>query len=72
MEPLKVGIIGFGTVGAGTYEVLSANRELIADRKENPRDPATDPTSALLAARYEGEPLPDELIALFAGGAADR
>ncbi len=32
MQPLRVGIIGFGTVGAGTYEVLSANRELIADR----------------------------------------
>ncbi len=32
MQPLRVGIIGFGTVGAGTYEVLSVNRQLIADR----------------------------------------
>ena len=32
MQPLRVGIIGFGTVGAGTYEVLSTNREFIADR----------------------------------------
>jgi homoserine dehydrogenase len=35
MQPLRVGIIGFGTVGAGTYEVLSANREVIADRVGN-------------------------------------
>lgn len=37
-------------------------RELIARRKADPMDPAEDPTSALLAARYEGEPLPDEMI----------
>jgi cytochrome P450 len=37
-------------------------RELIADRRANPRDPASDPTSALLAARHRGEPLPDELV----------
>lgn len=37
-------------------------RALIADRHANPKDPATDPTSALLAARHEGEPLPDDMI----------
>ncbi len=37
-------------------------RALIAIRKEHPQDPALDPTSALLEARHEGEPLPDELL----------
>ena len=37
-------------------------RDLIALRKREPMDPDIDPTSALLAARLDGEPLPDELI----------
>lgn len=37
-------------------------RALIAQRHEEPQDPALDPTSALLAARHEGQPLPDELL----------
>lgn len=37
-------------------------RGLIAIRREHPQDPDLDPTSALLAARHEGEPLPDELL----------
>jgi len=37
-------------------------RTLIADRRANPRDPLQDPTSALLAARHNGQPLPDEMI----------
>ena len=37
-------------------------RDLIALRHREPQDPAIDPTSALLAARHEGEPLPDELV----------
>lgn len=37
-------------------------RALIALRREQPQDPAEDPTSALLAARHEGEPLPDDLV----------
>ena len=37
-------------------------RRLIALRKAQPADPATDPTTALLAARDNGEPLPDEMI----------
>ena len=38
-------------------------RRLIEDRKRNPRDPAVDPTSALLAAKdLDANPLPDGLI----------
>ncbi len=37
-------------------------RAIIADRRENPQDPEHDPTSALLAARFDGEPLPEELV----------
>lgn len=37
-------------------------RNLLNDRKENPRDPLADATSALLAVRVDGEPLPDEMI----------
>ena len=32
MSQINVGIIGFGTVGAGTYELLVSNREIIAKR----------------------------------------
>ncbi len=32
MKPVNVGIIGFGTVGAGTAEVLLQNREVIRNR----------------------------------------
>lgn len=39
------------------YEVAA---QLIEDRKAKPRDPGTDPVSAMLATRYEGEPLPDD------------
>jgi cytochrome P450 len=37
-------------------------RRLIAMRHADPQDPEFDPTTALLAARHEGAPLPDELI----------
>ncbi|WP_338446383.1 cytochrome P450 [Pelagerythrobacter marensis] len=37
-------------------------RALIADRRTTPQDPDIDPTSALLAARWNGKPLPDEMI----------
>jgi len=37
-------------------------RDLIALRKREPLDPQSDPTSALLAARHEGQSLPEELI----------
>jgi cytochrome P450 len=41
------------------YEIA---RAVVADRKANPRDPQEDATSALLAARVDGQPLPDEMI----------
>ena len=37
-------------------------RALIRDRQEAPQDPAEDPTSALLAARVNGEPLPEDMV----------
>lgn len=37
-------------------------RELVASRKAVPVDPALDATSALLAARVDGVPLPDEMV----------
>ncbi len=41
------------------YEIA---KHLIAERKAAPRDPAIDPVCALLAARYEGQPLPEDMI----------
>jgi cytochrome P450 len=39
-------------------------KDVIAERRENPRDPEIDPTSSLLQARDQvGEPLPDVLLA---------
>ena len=32
MQKIQVGIIGFGTVGSGTYDVLKTNEEIITDR----------------------------------------
>jgi cytochrome P450 len=37
-------------------------RTIVARRKEKPMDIARDPTSALLAVRVAGEPLPEEMI----------
>ena len=37
-------------------------RQIVADRKASPLDASTDVTTALLAARDEGQPLPEELI----------
>jgi cytochrome P450 len=37
-------------------------RSIVARRKSEPMDPMRDPTSALLATRVDGEPLPDEMI----------
>jgi cytochrome P450 len=41
------------------YEIA---RALIADRRRSPQDPEIDPVSALLAARADGEPLPDDML----------
>lgn len=41
------------------YEIA---RRLIAERREEARDPGVDPVAALLAARHEGAPLPEEML----------
>jgi cytochrome P450 len=41
------------------YEMARAH---LALRRAEPHDPALDPTSALLTARHNGEPLPEELL----------
>ena len=45
-----------------SLELYAMARALIERRKLAPLDPASDPTSALLAARHEGQPLPEELL----------
>ncbi len=50
------------TVKETSLALYAMARGVIEDRKANPRDPAIDPAAALLAARVNGEPLPDELI----------
>ena len=45
-----------------SLELYALAKELVADREARPRDPATDPTSALLAARADGETLPRDLV----------
>lgn len=47
---------------ATSLRLYDMARDLIALRKETPFDPATDITSALLAARHEGQPLNEDLI----------
>jgi cytochrome P450 len=41
------------------YDMARAH---IALRRAEPQDPALDPTSALIAARHDGQPLPEELL----------
>jgi cytochrome P450 len=50
------------TMKTTSLELYELARELVADRKSRPRDPDADPTSALLAARHDGLPLPEELV----------
>lgn len=47
---------------ATSMRLYEMARGLIELRKREPMDPDLDPTSALLAARHQGEPLPDEMI----------
>jgi cytochrome P450 len=47
------------TASLALYDIT---RELVAQRTEHPEDPSVDPTSALLAARVDGEPLPIEMV----------
>lgn len=45
-----------------SLEMYAMARGLVARRRAAPLDPQTDPASALLAARHEGQPLPEELL----------
>jgi cytochrome P450 len=49
-------------VKATSLQLYDIARGLIDERRANPRDPDMDPTSALLASRVDGQPLPDDLI----------
>jgi cytochrome P450 len=49
-------------VKSTSLELYAIARELFARRRAEPLDPETDPTSALLAARHEGQPLPEDLL----------
>jgi cytochrome P450 len=51
-----------GTMKETSLVLYDLARDLIGLRKREPLDPGDDPTSALLAARHQGEPLPDEMI----------
>lgn len=48
---------------AENQALYAACRRLVAERKAAPLDPELDVTSALLAARVDGEPLEDEFVA---------
>ena len=43
-------------------ELYDIARGLIADRVQNPRDPADDPTASMLAVRVDGAPLPPDMV----------
>lgn len=45
-----------------SLQLYAIARELIDERKAAPLDPQTDAVTALLATRYQGEPLPEDLI----------
>jgi cytochrome P450 len=49
-------------VKSTSLELYAIARELFARRRQEPLDPETDPTSALLAVRHEGQPLPEDLL----------
>lgn len=49
-------------VKQASKQLYDIAQTLINMRKEHPMDPAEDVTSAYLARRYKGEPLPDDMI----------
>ncbi len=49
-------------VQATSEQLYDIAKSIIQQRKHTPLDPNDDPTSALLAARHNGEPLPEEMI----------
>jgi homoserine dehydrogenase len=51
MKPVRVGLLGIGTVGGGTYQVLARNREEITRRAGRPIEIATVADKNLARAR---------------------
>ena len=51
-----------GGVKATSVELYELARSIIDERRRHPLDPDDDLTSALLAKRHQGRPLPDELV----------
>lgn len=49
-------------VKSTSLELYAMARELFTRRRAEPLDPEIDPTSALLAVRHEGQPLPEDLL----------
>jgi cytochrome P450 len=45
-----------------SLQLYQMARDLIAERRRSPLDPKIDPTTALLAARVDGQPFPDDMI----------
>ena len=45
-----------------SLKLYAIARSMIEERRREPLDPATDPTTALLAARVDGQPFPDDMI----------
>ena len=52
MKKLKVGILGFGTVGGGTYQILTQNHDLITERTGM----SIDVVKALVRSKRDGLP----------------
>src|SRR5690606_18651552 len=52
------------SVAVAAEQLAAMAAEVIAERRREPRDPAVDPTSSLLAARdNDGNPFPEHLLA---------
>jgi cytochrome P450 len=52
------------SVAVAAAQLAGMAAEVIAERRQNPRDPEIDPTSSLLAARdHDGQPFPENLLA---------
>lgn len=49
-------------VGRTSRELYDVAEAVVADRKLHPREPRTDPASALLAERVDGEPIPENYV----------
>ena len=58
MKPLNVGLLGFGTVGKGTWDVLRRNEEEITRRAGRPIRITWIATRTIARARTSKTPLP--------------